>query len=181
MDANASGQPAARGTLRVGEAFGESEVVARLPVCGKKFGNSAGVLCDLTFAARTPFVVHAATHGEIKSVREGDAPQAMRQHVWEHPCTLFLRPAAAALLVRIAAAARNTAAMRARIAQLRGGGLATALAGFASAAAAGAAIVHYVVHRKLLVVGRVRRTSAVRGAHCVGARPAGIERTGRVP
>src|SRR5688500_13938386 len=58
--------------------------------------------------------------------------------------------AEATLLGRIAAARRSAVASRAGVARGRGGDLATALAGFASAAGAGAAIVHCIVHRKLL-------------------------------
>src|SRR3954469_8598135 len=62
-----------------------------------------------------------------------------------------LSAAEAALLGRIAAArASAVASLRACIAQLRSGALATALASLAGAAGAGAEIVHCGVHRKLL-------------------------------
>src|SRR3954465_518422 len=62
-----------------------------------------------------------------------------------------LSAAEATLLGRIAAARGSAVAgLRACVAQLRSGALATALAGFAGAAGAGAEIVHCGVHRKLL-------------------------------
>src|SRR3954447_24880917 len=74
-----------------------------------------------------------------------------------------LSAAEATLLGRIAAARGSAvASLRACNAQLRSGALATALAVFAGAAGAGAEIVHCGVHRKLLVVGWIRRTLAVR-------------------
>src|SRR3954469_18002347 len=74
-----------------------------------------------------------------------------------------LSAAEATLLGRIAAARGSAvASLRACVAQLRSGALATALAGFADAAGARAEIVHCGVHRKLLVVGWIRRTLAVR-------------------
>jgi hypothetical protein len=64
----------------------------------------------------------------------------------------LLLPAEATLLGRIAAALRSAFAMPTGVAHLLGGGLTTALAGLASAAGAGAAFVHCVVHRDLLCV-----------------------------
>jgi hypothetical protein len=77
---------------------------------------------------------------------------------WGHPYSRLLRLADATLLGRIAAAARSALAMVTGVAQLRGGGLATALAGIASAAGAAAVIIFCVFHRKLLLVGWIRRT-----------------------
>jgi hypothetical protein len=59
------------------------------------------------------------------------------------------------LLGRIAAALGAAVALRARVARLRGRGLATALARFASAAGAGAAIVHFVIHCNTPLIGRL--------------------------
>src|SRR3954463_7266266 len=74
-----------------------------------------------------------------------------------------LSAAEATLLGRIAAARGSAvASLRACVAQLCSGALATALARLAGAAGAGAEIVHCGVHRKLLVVGWIRRTLAVR-------------------
>ena len=61
-----------------------------------------------------------------------------------------LQLAEATLLGRIAAALRTALAILTSIAQLGGGGTATALAGLASAVGAAAAIITYVVHQKLL-------------------------------
>src|SRR3954462_8377597 len=75
-----------------------------------------------------------------------------------------LSAAEATLLGRIAAARGSAvASLRACVAPLCSGALATALARLAGAAGAGAEIVHCGGHRKLLVGGGIRRTLAVRG------------------